>query len=305
MSSSTSGVLLVDKPEGPTSHDVVARVRRKLGIRKVGHAGTLDPAASGLLILCVGDATRLLEYLTSQSKRYAGTMVFGIGTDTHDATGQVTVSKDASRLRDANVQTAREAMIGSIVQTVPEYSAVHIDGARAYELARAGQSVEMPQREIFVSRFDVGPLAYENDVAVASFDVICSKGTYIRALCRDLGAAVGIPAHMKTLCRTEVGRATLAEAVDLATFLESDTPHTYLRDPLPYFDEFVQLDVSIDVIERISQGQRVRLEQRELVEEANAGDVVMLLYAGGLAAVVDVVDDVGTLQPKKVFWKRG
>ncbi|WP_067617343.1 tRNA pseudouridine(55) synthase TruB [Alicyclobacillus acidiphilus] len=307
MSSAASGILLIDKPEGPTSHDVVASVRRKLGTRKVGHAGTLDPDASGLLILCVGEATRLLEYLTAKDKRYVGTIAFGIGTDTHDAAGRVTVTADVSHLTDELVQDAVRQFVGTTAQTVPEYSAVHIDGQRAYELARAGKAVDMPQRQIQISRFDVGALRREGDVGIAAFDVICSKGTYIRALCRDLGAAVDVPAHMKELRRIAIGSVNICDAVDLETFVHSDQPHAYIREPLRFFEDFPRIEATLEMVERIANGQSVEVPPETIPSDIGQDGVAMLVYDKAVAAIVEVADERSSrvMRPKKVFWKRG
>ncbi|GMA59066.1 tRNA pseudouridine synthase B [Alicyclobacillus sacchari] len=304
MNGDASGVLLVDKPVGPTSHDVVGKVRRKLGTRKVGHAGTLDPGASGLLIICVGAATRLLEYFTGVDKSYTGTVVFGIGTDTDDATGTVTRQDSAAHLTFADVRGAAEAFIGSTMQTVPAYSAVHIDGVRAYELARKGETMVLPEREIRISQFELADFRNEGECCSASFSVTCSKGTYVRALCRDLGERLGVPAHMASLRRTAIGSARLADAVALEAWLASEHPETCLRDPLLYLNGYPIWHPPAGVLSRLANGQTVRCADNLLGVET--GQVVMIVHAGAIAAVGEVQSIEPTLiRPKKVFWKRG
>lgn len=301
----TGGVLLVDKPMGPTSHDVVAQIRRKLHTRQVGHAGTLDPAASGLLLVCVNEATRILEYLTATDKSYTGDIVFGIATDTEDATGRVLATAPAVDLTDERVQSALPAFIGTTSQTVPAYSAVHIDGVRAYELARAGKSVEMPSRDVCISSLSVGPLRRDGDVASATFEVSCSKGTYIRALCRDIGAAVGVPAHMGTLRRTAIGQAKLDLAVSLDDLMESDHPTQYLLPMLPFLQAYPTMSVSRSTLERLANGQRIPA-QCQADEPLATGDMVFVVYDGAMVAVAQLIGEGPhlELQPKKVFWKR-
>ncbi|WAH35363.1 tRNA pseudouridine(55) synthase TruB [Alicyclobacillus dauci] len=302
------GVLLIDKPTGPTSHDVVQKIRRKLHIRRVGHAGTLDPLASGLLVVCVSDATRVLEYLTAWEKGYTGEVVFGIGTDTDDADGKVVTTASIGDLNDSQVADAARKLTGTIQQTVPAYSAVHVNGKRAYELARAGEEVDMPSREVHISSFRVGALEIDGDVAKARFEVVCSKGTYIRALCRDLGELLNLPAHMASLRRTSVGVAKLADAVTLDAFLESDDPLQFLSSPLAYLSADRQVTVSRQVIERLANGQQVSFSEVPMEPaELNDDDIVFISFEGDLAAVASVTgcSDGGQLKPKKVFWKRG
>ncbi|GMA61516.1 tRNA pseudouridine(55) synthase TruB [Alicyclobacillus fastidiosus] len=305
---SSGGVLLIDKPVGPTSHDVVQKVRRKLGTRRVGHAGTLDPLASGLLVLCADDATRLLEYLVASTKGYTGEVVFGLATDTDDAGGKVIASASASHLTDALVESAVGALTGVIEQVVPAYSAVHIDGKRAYDLARRGETVDMPSREVHIHEFEVGPLQVEGEVARATFSVTCSKGTYIRALCRDLGEGLGVPAHMASLRRVAVGLAKLSAAVSLEDFLASERPEQFFVSPMSLLSEYPFISASTGILERLSKGQRIPLRELAKPERDFAvRETVMVTDEGRLAVIAEVEELRGTLvlQPKKVFWKRG
>lgn len=204
------GVVVIDKPAGWTSHDVVARSRGVLGTRKVGHSGTLDPDATGVLVLGVGRATRLLRFLTELPKSYVGEIVLGVETSTLDAAGEVTATHDMSAVTDEQVRAATGPLTGAIEQIPPMVSAVKIDGKRLHELAREGKVVDRPPRPVVVSRFDVEPLAGEPGVWRCEVD--CSSGTYVRTLAADLGAALGGGAHLRALRRTAVGGFTLADA---------------------------------------------------------------------------------------------
>ena len=204
------GVVVIDKPAGWTSHDVVAKSRGVLGTRKVGHSGTLDPDATGVLVLGVGKATRLLRFLTELPKSYVGEIVLGVETSTLDAAGAVTATHDMSAVTDEQVRAATIPLTGPIEQIPPMVSAVKIDGKRLHELAREGKEIERPARPVVVHRYDVEPVAGEP--GVWRCEVECSSGTYVRTLAADLGTALGGGAHLRSLRRTAVGGFTLADA---------------------------------------------------------------------------------------------
>ena len=208
--SGVSGVAVIDKPAGWTSHDVVAKVRGVLGTRKVGHSGTLDPDATGVLVLGVGKATRLLRFLTALPKSYVGEIVLGVETTTLDAAGEVTAIHDMSGIAEDDVRRGAAALTGELMQVPPMVSAVKVDGRRLHELAREGKEVERAPRPVTVHRFDVTPVMGERGVWRA--EVECSSGTYVRVLAADLGAALGGGAHLRALRRTAVGDFTLADA---------------------------------------------------------------------------------------------
>jgi tRNA pseudouridine55 synthase len=202
------GVLLIDKPAGITSHDAVARVRRVLGIRKVGHAGTLDPMATGLLVLGVGRATRLLRFLGDLAKTYQGTGVLGVETSTLDAEGEVVARNDTSSIDEHALRQTMDRFMGRIDQIPPAYSAVKVGGERLYRAARRGEAVEAPPRTVEIYGFDV--LAF--DPPKFEFVVTCSGGTYVRSLVADVGKALRVGAHLAALRRTAVGTLTLEDA---------------------------------------------------------------------------------------------
>jgi tRNA pseudouridine55 synthase len=210
------GFAVVDKAAGWTSHDVVAKARGILRTRKIGHAGTLDPDATGVLVLGVGHATRLLKYCTAFGKSYAGEIVFGVETTTLDAAGEVTATHDMRALTPHVVRAATQRFVGDIEQIPPMVSAVKVGGKRLHELARQGIEVERAPRPVHVARFEVDALAPDPDGhPVYRCEVDCSSGTYIRTLAADLGTALGGGAHLRALRRTAVGPFTLAEAVPL------------------------------------------------------------------------------------------
>src|SRR4051794_6711406 len=214
-----NGVLPVDKPVGPTSHDAVAAVRRALRTREVGHTGTLDPFASGLLLVCVGRATRLAEYLTGLPKTYVATMRLGEVTDTDDLTGEVIHSSDAWRsLSHDAIEDALRAQVGTIQQLPPSYSAKKVGGERMYAAARRGETVE--RKPVAVTIHAIRVLGI--DLPDVEFEVECGAGTYIRAIARDAGAALGVGGHLRALRRTRIGPHAVDRAVPLDALGDAD-----------------------------------------------------------------------------------
>jgi tRNA pseudouridine55 synthase len=211
------GLLVVDKPGGWTSHDVVGKVRGLVGTRKVGHAGTLDPMATGVLVLGVERATKLLGHLALDTKTYLATIRLGAETSTDDAEGEPTATADASGVEEAALAAGVATLTGDIAQVPSTVSAIKVDGRRAYERARAGEEVTLAARPVHVGRFDV--LAIRREGPTVDLDVLvdCSSGTYVRALARDLGRGLGVGGHLTALRRTRVGPFTLEHARDLDT----------------------------------------------------------------------------------------
>jgi tRNA pseudouridine55 synthase len=292
---SLCGVLAVDKPAGMTSHDVVAAIRRATGERRVGHAGTLDPMATGLLLVLVGPYTRLEPYLSASEKAYDARIAFGAETDTDDAEGEVTrTAAVPERLFDsAEAQALLDSSLGASLQTPPAYSAIKVGGRTAHRVARAGGTVELPQRPIQVLEAalrDVDASALTWDVAYR-----VSKGTYIRALARDLGRAAETAAHLASLRRTASGPLTLADAHSLDAAVSSsasgDLPALF-SDPvcatgLPVVDA-----AAVDV----GTGRAL---PRSLAPDAAAGSALGVLVNGALAGVYRVREEA--LLPEAVF----
>lgn len=212
-----SGLVLLDKPQGFTSHDAVAKLRRLLGTRKIGHAGTLDPMATGLLVLGVDAGTKLLQFLVGVDKQYIATIRLGQSTTTDDAEGDVLISKSAKQIGLEDVLGQIKKLTGDILQIPSKVSAIKVDGKRAYDLVREGKEVELKARPVTVSRFDVlGEPRFDGDFLDLDVIVDCSSGTYIRALARDLGEALGVGGHLTALRRTKVGSYSIDRAIGLA-----------------------------------------------------------------------------------------
>lgn len=209
------GVLAIWKPAGWTSHDVVAKARRILRIKRIGHTGTLDPAVTGVLPLCIGRATRMVEYLQEMPKTYEAVLRFGIATDTEDAGGEVIEQADASHLTEEQIREAALSFVGDISQIPPMVSAVKVGGQRLYELARQGVAVERKPRPVTIHRIDIQRIAAGSAHPELRFSVTCSKGTYIRTLCVDIGRKLGVPAVMAELIRTSSAGLTREDAITL------------------------------------------------------------------------------------------
>lgn len=278
--SGVSGCVVIDKPAGCTSHDIVDQVRKALGTRKVGHAGTLDPDATGVLVLGVGLGTKLLQFVTGADKTYHGEIVFGTETNTLDAAGETVATHDMT-LDPDEVSTAAATFVGDIEQIPPMVSAVKVDGKRLHELAREGKEVERDPRPVTVHRFDV---TATDDPLVYRAEVHCSSGTYIRALAADLGTALGGGAHLRKLRRTSVGPFTLDDATTVEEI--SPTPVVDLLRGMPV------LAVDDEVRKRISFGQ-------SLGPAGGPGRVAITDQDGTLLAVYESKD--GDLCPAKVL----
>lgn len=250
------GILLVDKPGGLTSHDVVARTRRAFGTRKVGHAGTLDPMATGLLVIGIEGATRLLTYVVGADKTYFATIRLGQSTATDDAEGDVAQIADAGTLRavtTAQIAAGVDALTGEISQVPSAVSAIKVDGRRAYDRVRAGEHVELKARSVTVARFDV--LAERRGDGHLDLDVVvdCSSGTYIRALARDLGASLGVGGHLTALRRTRIGPFDVGGATVLDDLADAPT-----LSPAAAAAQILQrIDVSADEARDLRHGKRL------------------------------------------------
>lgn len=209
-----SGILLIDKPTGFTSHDVVAKLRRRFNTKRVGHAGTLDPMATGLLVLAIGPATRVLRYIDLEPKEYRFTVKFGIETDTQDADGEAVAEKPVPSDLDSQIRATMIHFLGDIQQLPPMYSAVKVDGRPLYKYARKGEDVEREPRDITVYSLELEGGAQGDE---ATFRCVCSGGTYVRTLAHDMGQRIGCGAHVVSLTRTGVGRFRLEDATTIDT----------------------------------------------------------------------------------------
>lgn len=276
------GILLVDKPGGLTSHDVVARTRRAFGTRKVGHAGTLDPMATGLLVIGIEGATRLLTYIVGAGKTYTATIRLGIRTTTDDAEGDTVETADAAALRSVTQERIVEgiaALTGAIAQVPSSVSAIKVDGRRAYDRVRAGEEVELAARQVTVSRFDV--LDTRRDEEFIDLDVVidCSSGTYIRALARDLGVDLGVGGHLTALRRTRVGGFDIADAVGVDDLAGAPalTPAAAAARTMPV------LDVTGEEARDLRHGKRLHAQADRL----QASEVAAIDPDGMLVGVIE------------------
>ncbi|MBP6147900.1 MAG: tRNA pseudouridine(55) synthase TruB [Candidatus Planktophila sp.] len=211
----SDGFLVVDKAPGMTSHDVVAIGRRALNTRKVGHAGTLDPMATGVLVLGFNNGTRLLQYITDGDKSYTATIVLGASTSTDDHEGEITSVADATGVSDEDIKRILGAMVGEIMQRPTNVSAIKVDGKRAYDRARSGEEFELPARKVTISQLDILDIRRKEATTLVDIAVTCSAGTYIRAIARDLGAELKVGGHLNVLRRTRVAGFTLEQSVGI------------------------------------------------------------------------------------------
>ncbi|HVU49879.1 MAG TPA: tRNA pseudouridine(55) synthase TruB [Polyangia bacterium] len=296
------GVLVVDKPSGPTSFDVVRRIKRASGVRRVGHGGTLDPLASGVLPICVGEGTKLAAFLLDADKEYDVTVCFGVETDTYDAQGAVTARADASGLDEARVRAALPAFTGPLEQTPPAYSALKRDGRPLYDYARAGEAVELRPRAVTVHELALAGFGGPEAVALR---VRCSKGTYVRSLAHDLGRALGLGAHVAALRRTRSGPFALADARALDVLLAALAPG--LDSPLPVISPAEALahlprcGVDPAGVRTLEQGKRLPwLDLAGAPDPAGAPRVRVLRPDGTLLAVAEPRGD-GTVRTLRVF----
>lgn len=291
------GVLVVDKPRGPTSHDVVATVRRKLRERRIGHAGTLDPMATGVLVVLVGEATKLEPFLGAQTKSYEARVTFGHATDTLDAEGRETeratlpeaLIAAIARSETTWLEAALEVERQRSAQVPPAHSAVHVDGVRSYARARAGEVVALPPRPVSVAELAVTAVGLEDELAYADMTLVVSKGYYVRSFARDLGASLGLPAHLSALRRTASGPFTLATAAPL------DAPPEVLRASLLGLTRAAGLalpraTLSEAGVLRGRQGKRLTREDFTLPPPSE-GPCAWLTEAGALVAIGEADGD--------------
>lgn len=286
-----NGVLNIDKPAGMTSHDVVARVRRIARIKRVGHAGTLDPDTTGVLLVCLGAATRLSDYLADEGKSYAATLALGATTTTEDASGSVLTRTDAGRLTRADLEAVLPRFLGDISQVPPMVSAVHHEGRRLYALAREGITVERAARPVRIDGLRLLNFT-PGELATADLEIDCGKGTYIRTLCADIGAALGVGGHMATLRRTRVGAFTSEAATPLDALTLESVPGL-LTSPA---DALARLPAHA-----ASEAERADISHGRALPSALPPDTVArVLDAGGVLLALARADGE-RLHPFKVF----
>ena len=291
-----SGVLVVDKPVGLTSHDVVQIIRRGTGIRRAGHTGTLDPRASGVLVILVGPAVRLSEYVSASDKRYQATVRLGASTDTYDAEGTILSTRSVEDVTEESFNEILQTFTGEIIQVPPPYSAVKVKGRKAYEIAREGEEVILEPRTINVYSLEI--LEWSPPEVV--IDVYCSSGTYVRSLANDLGKSLGTGAHLVGLRRTKSGRFTLRDAVPLRRLQDSFNAGEWYRFLIPAAEalaDWPMVELDADQVELIRHGHRIP------VEPGQKGWARGVSEQGDLVALLEVDEETGEWQPRKVFFQ--
>lgn len=291
------GLLIVDKPAGWTSHDVVGRIRRLLGQRSVGHAGTLDPAATGVLPVAVGSALRALEYLTDSTKSYRADITFGLSTDALDIEGRVTSISDPPKLDEQDMTALLDTFLGPLEQVPPVFSAIKIDGTPLYERARRGEQFDPPKRSVAIDRLDL----VRWDSPVLTVDIDCSKGFYVRSFARDLGLRAGSCAYLSNLIRTRVGEFDLCDAWRLDELAEAPFSEEWERIALAPDATALGLPAVI-----LDPGRVIDWEQgkRWIVDDAaGAGPVRVYDSIGAWLGIGELVtgEDCTILRPRKVI----
>lgn len=292
-----NGIININKPKGITSHDVVYRLRKILNIKKIGHTGTLDPDASGVLPMCVGRATKTADMLTAQDKQYIAEVTLGSATDTLDSSGTVTETAEVSVSEEDILNTAKE-FLGDIEQIPPMYSAIKKDGQRLYELARQGIEVKREPRTVHIDSIEIKDFDLENNKFVMKVD--CSKGTYIRSLCDDLGRRLGCFAHMSALERTRSGRFKIEEAYTLEQVEEMlDGGDAGFLIPIDrVFEEYGKIVVSNRKAAQICHGLKVRAQGTE------NGEIYRVYDEGGRFLTISTAEN-GVLKILKTFYQCG
>jgi tRNA pseudouridine55 synthase len=295
-----SGVLVVDKPVGMTSHDVVQAIRNGTGLRRAGHTGTLDPRASGVLVILVGPAVRLSEYVSASDKRYQAIIRLGSTTDTFDADGKFTSPSQPVNVTEAQFEEVLKTFVGEIEQTPPPYSAVKVGGRKAYEMARQGEEVELEPRTIHVHHLEVLEWAPPEVV----IDVHCSSGTYVRSLANDLGVKLGCGAYLVGLRRTKSGRFSLRDATPLRKLQEAFRAGNWYQFLIPAAEalgDWTAVELNPDEVEAVRHGHRVKAKEHDLENDKVRG----VSTQGELVALMmKAVNEDGSVewQPKKVFF---
>jgi len=283
------GFLVVDKACGMTSHDVVAVGRKALGTRKVGHAGTLDPMATGILVLGFGNGTRLLQYITDGDKSYIATVVLGASTVTDDKEGEVLTSTDASKVVDSEIEKILKAMIGTIAQRPSSVSAVKVGGERAYDRVRAGETFELEARSVTISQLDILAIRHLAATTEVDIEVTCSAGTFIRAIARDLGDGLNVGGHLSALRRTRVAGFSEKDAVSFEDLKAQKFTALGLSDVARV--TFTPRELSLDEVKELSFGRPLSENGNTVINAAMSPDnhlIALLKDEGGKAKPIAV-----------------
>ena len=300
------GILAVWKPEGWTSHDVVAKVRRLLRMKRIGHTGTLDPMVPGVLPLCLGRATRVVEYVQERPKAYEAVLKLGISTDTEDMTGEVLESRAIDRLSIEQVHEALLNFKGTIEQVPPMYSAVKVDGKRLYELAREGKTIERKPREVTIYEIELLHAELDAEQPEITFKAVCSKGTYIRTLCVDIGKALGVPATMAKLTRTMsagIGSEACLTLEQIEQLSESGELEQHIMSSDEALSYMKKAEAEGVVARQALQGQKIPLQKLTPISGSWKQDERLRLYdpSGSFIGIFQSDVEAELLVPVKVF----
>jgi len=295
-----SGLLNIHKPQGMTSRQVVNQIQKLVKPAKAGHAGTLDPLATGVLVVCIGSATRLIRFVQDQPKEYIGEFILGKRSDTDDICGNVTDTPDCPAITREQLEACLPAFRGQIEQVPPKFSAVHIDGQRAYDRARRGESFEIKPRTVDVYELELMDFAFPR----FQLRIVCGSGTYIRSLGRDLGEQLGVGATMSALVRTRIGQFNLTTAIKLEEDLALDSIAQQLQPaasavvPLPHYqcDERELYD--------LSQGRKLQCDPHRLPDTNQITEIAVMTPQGTLAAIAEWNRPIQQLSPRQVYYQQ-
>ncbi len=297
LKSAISGILIVDKPSGMTSHDVVSVIRKGTGFRRIGHTGTLDPRATGVLVILIGPAVRLSEYLVCDKKGYEATIRFGSVSDTYDGDGKVVQTGHSYPMDEEEIMDIMDTFTGNITQVPPAYSAIKINGKKAYDLARKGEDVKLKERNVTIYSFDF--IEYNPPELIA--DIVCSSGTYIRSIAHDLGQKLGCGAYLSGLKRTRSGNFSLRDAVPLSVLqkaFEDGNWYQYLIPAADALTEYEEVILNMEDEANILHGRRIPASQGE---HGILGKAVS--EQGELIALLEFIPETFEWKPKKVFYQ--
>lgn len=293
----TNGIIVINKPQDWTSHDCVAVMRRATGIKRIGHTGTLDPMATGVLPICIGTATRIMEYMDLDWKTYRATLKLGIETDTEDIWGEVISEKSTEGISKEQIVQVVNSFIGEIEQIPPKYSALKVNGKKLYEYARAGQEVKIKSRKITVKEIII------NDISGVNVDltITCSKGTYIRTICSDIGKKLGCGATMSSLVRTASGIFKLEDAVeieDIKKMSKEEILDRLIDTDVPLV-HFGKINLDAKKAKDFVNGKKIRRKEIDIVGESNHQNMYNIYYSNEFLGVAKIEE--GVLKAHKVF----
>lgn len=297
-----NAVLLLDKPAGITSFDFISQVRRVGRVKKIGHSGTLDKFASGLLVICTGQATKLTRYFLESNKRYTGTIKLGIATDTCDITGEIISQQELHGLDEGMIRRAMAGFLGESIQVPPEYSSLKIRGERASDRVRRGETVTLEGRNIRITRADI--VALDIDNGTVDFDIACSKGTYIRSVARDLGNILGTGACLKELRRVESGKFSIDNAAsreDVEAYAEGKAEAFFALDPAEALSNFGRIILNDTGAAKVLNGALFRREDVQFQDNSNVDIYVIFNCHEEMIAIADLDIDSWQVSYHSVF----